>query len=66
MLLDVVDGGHQLARLGGQGRVEAGEELLGGDQAEVPALDGDGDGRGERRGDLGGRHGGGLRSRGRV
>ena len=56
MLLDVVDRGHQLARLGRQGRVEAGEELLGGDEAEVAALGRDGDGRGKRRGDLGGRH----------
>lgn len=59
MLLDVVDGRHQPASLGRQGRVEAGEELLGGDQAEIPALGGDGDGRGKRRGDLSGRHGGG-------
>ena len=66
MLLDVVDGRHQLARLGRQGRVEAGEELLGGDQAEITALDGDGDRRGERRGELSGRHGGGGWSRGRL
>jgi hypothetical protein len=57
LFLDVVDGRHQLVRLGRQGRIEAGEELLGGDQAEVPALARDGDGRGERGGNVG-RHGG--------
>lgn len=57
LFLDVMDGRHQLVCLGRQGRIEAGKELLGGDQAEVSALTRDGDGRGERGGDLG-RHGG--------
>lgn len=61
VLLDVVDGrDNELVGLGGQGRVEAGKELLGRDEGQVPALGRDGDGRGERRGDLGGRHGDGL------
>lgn len=57
VFLDVVDGSHELARLGRQGGIEAGEELLGGDQREVATLGRDGDGRNERRGDLRGRHG---------
>lgn len=56
MLLDVVDRRHQLIRLGRQGCVQAGEQVLVGDQAQAPALGRDGDGSGERSGDLGGRH----------
>lgn len=57
VLLDVVDGCYQLIRLAGERSVQAGEQILGGDQAQIPAGSRDGDGRGQRSGDLGGRHG---------
>lgn len=58
-LPDVVNRGDQLVHLGRQGRVEAGEQFLGGDQAQIPAGGRDRDGRGERSGDVG-RHCGGY------
>lgn len=62
MLLDMTDGRDQLIHLGRQGLVEAGEQLLGRDQAQVAARGRDGDRRDERRSNLG-RHGDGRYGR---
>lgn len=49
VFLDVVDRGHKLVGLGLEGSVEAGEELLGGDEAQRLARGRDGDWSGDLR-----------------